>query len=131
MVYCTNRVAARHQTPPNTASRKYTGIMHPNPKEHRGRWWESARFHLCLRQGAGRQFAWLGVGSVKSALSCPAHQRVTHTERATFDPPRLQFPPLLRMELNQSSEAFNTYSSSNSRAAVVRLLSYEKIGGRT
>jgi hypothetical protein len=26
-----------------------------------------------------RQFAWLEVGSVKMALSCPAHQRVTHT----------------------------------------------------
>ena len=24
-----------------------------------------------------RQFAWLGVGSVKMALSCPTHQRVT------------------------------------------------------
>ncbi len=26
-----------------------------------------------------RQFAWLGVGSGKMALSRPAHQRVTHT----------------------------------------------------
>ena len=28
-----------------------------------------------------RQFAWLEVGSVKVALSRPAHQRVTHTVR--------------------------------------------------
>ena len=28
-----------------------------------------------------RQFAWLGVGSVKMALSRPAHQRVTPTVR--------------------------------------------------
>ena len=31
-------------------------------------WWESARFHLCLRQGAGRQFVWLEAGSVKMAV---------------------------------------------------------------
>ena len=43
--------------------------------------WESARFHLCLRHGAGRQFAWLEVGSVKTALSRPTHQPVTHTVR--------------------------------------------------
>jgi hypothetical protein len=29
----------------------------------------AARFHLCLRQGAGRQFAWLQVDSVKATLS--------------------------------------------------------------
>jgi hypothetical protein len=28
-----------------------------------------------------KQFAWLEVGSVKMALSRPAHQRVTHTVR--------------------------------------------------
>ena len=39
--------------------------------------WESARFHLCLRQGAGKHFSWLEVGSVKMALSHPTHQRVT------------------------------------------------------
>ena len=68
------------KTPANTASRKSTGIMHPNPgKLRRGRWWDSARFHLCLppeqrddvRQGAGRLFAWLGVGSVKIASPRP------------------------------------------------------------
>jgi len=32
--------------------------------------WESARFQA---------FSWLGVGSVKVALSRPAHPRVTHT----------------------------------------------------
>ena len=51
--------------------------MHPNPgKERRDTWWDAsqARFHLCLRQGAGRQFAWLEVGSVKVASSRPAHQ---------------------------------------------------------
>jgi hypothetical protein len=37
----------------------------------------AARFHLCLRHGAGRQFAWLGVGSGKMALSRPTHQWVT------------------------------------------------------
>ena len=30
-----------------------------------------ARFHLCLRQGAGRLFSWLEVGFVKAALSRP------------------------------------------------------------
>ena len=40
-------------------------------------WWESARFHLCLRQGAGKLFAWLEAGSVKIAFSRPGHQRVT------------------------------------------------------
>jgi len=42
---------------------------------------ESPRFHLCLRYGAGKQFAWLEVGSGKMALSRPAHPRVTHTVR--------------------------------------------------
>jgi hypothetical protein len=37
-------------------------------------WWESARFHLCLRLGAGRQFLWLKPGSVKAAFSRPTHQ---------------------------------------------------------
>jgi len=41
-------------------------------------WWVSARFHLCLRQGAGWQFAWLEAGSGKMALSYPTHQRVPH-----------------------------------------------------
>ena len=36
-------------------------------------WYDSPRFHLCLRQGAGRQFSWLKVGSGKAALSRPAH----------------------------------------------------------
>lgn len=40
------------------------------------------------------------------------------------------FRPFLRMELNQSSEAFHTYSSFNSRAAIVKLLSYQEIGGK-
>ena len=43
-------------------------------------WWESARFHLCLRQGAGKQFAWLEFDSVKVALSRPTHQWVLHEE---------------------------------------------------
>ncbi len=40
----------RQPTMPNTASRKYTGIMH---------WTGGIRrhFHLCLRQGAGKQFS--------------------------------------------------------------------------
>jgi hypothetical protein len=30
-------------------------------------WWDAsqARFHLCLRRGAGKQFVWLGVSSGK------------------------------------------------------------------
>ena len=39
--------------------------------------WDSARFHLCLRQGAGGQFAWFEADSVKKALSCPAQPPVT------------------------------------------------------
>ena len=74
------------QNLPNTASRKYTGIMHSILERASGTgWWESARFHLCLRQGAGKQFAWLGVDSVKVAFSRSAHQRVSredHTGRA-------------------------------------------------
>jgi len=31
-------------------------------------------------RGAGRQFVWLEVDSVKAALSRPAHQRVPHEE---------------------------------------------------
>src|SRR5688572_1335691 len=51
--------------------------MHPNPgKVRRDTWWESARFHLCLRQGAGRQFPRLEVDSAKMAFSRPTHQRV-------------------------------------------------------
>ena len=39
----------------NTASRTIIGIMHPNPEEHRGRWWDAsrARFHLCLPKSIG------------------------------------------------------------------------------
>ena len=33
-------------------------------------WWESARFQAVF---------WLEAGSVKAALSRPAHQRLTHT----------------------------------------------------
>jgi len=36
-------------------------------------------FYLCLRQGAGRQFAWFEVGSGKIVLSHPARQRVPIT----------------------------------------------------
>ena len=57
-------------------------LLNPKPCDGKKRptqrapdWWESARFHLCLRQGAGRHFAWLEVGSGKAALSCPTHQR--------------------------------------------------------
>ena len=32
-----------------------------------------------------RQFAWLGVGSIKMALSRPAHQRVTQAVRQPFE----------------------------------------------
>jgi hypothetical protein len=53
--------------------------MQRSPTQRAPDWWESARFHLCLRQGAGRQFAWLGVDSVKAALSHPTHQQVTPT----------------------------------------------------
>ena len=53
-------------------------------KIRRGRWWEAARFHLCLhpvrvvspsrRNGlaAGKQVTWLEVGSGKMALSRPS-----------------------------------------------------------
>ena len=62
---------------PNTASHTITGIsMHPIPGKPRRGW----------RGGSLRvfgQFAWLGVGSGKMALSRPAHQRVTHTVRHT------------------------------------------------
>jgi hypothetical protein len=60
--------------------------MHPNPgKERRDTWWDCrpwgrrARFHLCLRQGAGRQFAWLEADSCKVALSRPTHAVATGT----------------------------------------------------
>jgi hypothetical protein len=46
--------------------------VHPNPGKLRRGW----------RGGSRRvfeQFVWLGVGSVKAALSRPTHQRVTHT----------------------------------------------------
>ena len=64
--------------------------MHPG-KLRRDVWRESARFHLCLRQGrfaptgsrperrAGRLFAWLEVGSVKVSLSRTAPAPVTPT----------------------------------------------------
>jgi hypothetical protein len=44
------------------------------PDEHRGQaggTLRSARFHLCLRQGAGKQFVWLEVGSVKVRCLIP------------------------------------------------------------
>ena len=56
----------------------------------------AARFHLCLRQGAGKQFAWLGADSVKVTLSHPAHQPspgcfATGTPEGGF-PLKLTFP---------------------------------------
>ena len=57
---------------PNTASRKYTGIMHPNPgKERRG--WRGGNLRVF------KKFTWLEVDSDKTALPRPAHQRVTPT----------------------------------------------------
>jgi hypothetical protein len=60
--------------------------MHLNPgKERRDTWWDCrpwgrrARFHLCLRQGPGKQFVWLEVGSGKAVLSRPAHASATGT----------------------------------------------------
>jgi hypothetical protein len=51
--------------------------MHPTPGRAPGlAWWESAH---ALR--AVRQFAWLGVGSGKMALSQPTHQQVTPAVR--------------------------------------------------
>jgi len=47
-------------------------------------WWDSPRFHLCPRQGAGKQFPRLQVGSGKVALSRPTHQRVTQTVGLLF-----------------------------------------------
>jgi hypothetical protein len=48
----------------------------------------AARFHLCLWQGAGKQFAWLEVDFVRAASSRPAHQRVTPAvgRLETFNP---------------------------------------------
>jgi len=56
------------QSPPNTACTR-------PPQEHRGRDGGSLRVF--------EQFAWLEVGSVKAAVSRPAHaaRRVTHTVR--------------------------------------------------
>src|SRR4030095_926987 len=55
-----------HKSPPNTASRKCTGIMHPNPgNEHRG--WRGGSLRVF------RHFARLEVDSDKIALS-----RLTH-----------------------------------------------------
>jgi dihydrofolate reductase len=47
----------------------------------------SARFHLCVGQGAGRQFVWFEVGTVKMALPRPTHQRVSHKDRGTSRKP--------------------------------------------
>jgi len=59
--------------------------VHPTPGRTPGlSWWESARFHLCLRQGAGKQFPRLQVGSGKVALSRPTQQRVTQTVGLLF-----------------------------------------------
>jgi len=43
--------------------------VHPIPEEHRGHGGGSLRVF--------RHFVWLEVGSIKMALSRPAHQRVT------------------------------------------------------
>jgi len=49
--------------------------MHPTPGRTPGlMWWDATQ---CARLRAVKQFAWLEVGSVKMALSRPAHQRVT------------------------------------------------------
>jgi hypothetical protein len=55
--------------PPNKASRKSIGIMHPtSDKVRRGHGGGSRRVF--------GQFAWLEVGTGKVALSRPTHQRV-------------------------------------------------------
>src|SRR5215208_3823483 len=56
----------------NTASRTITGIsMHPTPEEHQGRDGGTAASLRAHALRAVRHFAWLGVGSVKVALSRP------------------------------------------------------------
>jgi hypothetical protein len=72
VVWCrhyVSRLELRLTQPRSAGSTTCTRCRHGATR----RWWESARFHLCLRQGAGRQFAWLEAGSNKIALSHPAH----------------------------------------------------------
>src|SRR5687768_1535502 len=62
---------------------------------------------------------------LSATLACQGRRPsgfVTNAKRATFDPPHLRLPPLLRMELNQSDEASNPYIYLDSRPAVVKLL---------
>jgi len=65
--------AAEERSAPNTASRKITGIMQPNPGiVRRGHGGGTAVLGDGVR--VFRQFAWLEADSVKIALSRPTHQ---------------------------------------------------------
>jgi hypothetical protein len=61
--------------------------VHPIPEEHRGHGGGTLRSAHALR--AVRQFAWLGVGTVKAALSRPTHlpltQVVGRAERVSIE----------------------------------------------
>src|SRR5688572_24203502 len=82
----------RRRTLRNTASRKYTGIMHPNPatpapsnrgRVRRDRWWDASRRVF-------KHFAWHQADPVKVALFCPTHQRVSR--RSMRDRPHTVVP---------------------------------------